>query len=153
MRKHVLSLLRGAYESSKVVTPCPESSQSRTVRFLGRTLTLRHRGIWYEPDQHVSRALMAFGLTDAKGVATPETDVGGPKASQISELRRRAKWRDPLGEFEQEDDLLTGEELKLFQSVAARFNFFAMDRPDIQKKNCCGKWPHRALKISLPSKE
>ena len=36
-------------------------------------------------------------------------------------------WR----EIEEEDDLLTGEELKLFQSVAVRFNFLAMDRPDL----------------------
>ena len=35
-------------------------------------------------------------------------------------------------EIEEEDDrLLTGEELKLFQSVAARFNFLAMDQPDL----------------------
>ena len=27
--------------------------------------------------------------------------------------------------------VITGEELKCFQSVAARFNFFAMDRPDL----------------------
>ena len=40
-RKYVLSLLRGAYELSKVVTLGPESSQFRTVSFLGGTLTLR----------------------------------------------------------------------------------------------------------------
>ena len=39
-RKHALSLLRGAYELSKVVTLGPESSQSQTASFLGRTLTL-----------------------------------------------------------------------------------------------------------------
>ena len=39
--KHALNLLRGACESSKVVTLDPESSQSRTVSFLGRTLTFR----------------------------------------------------------------------------------------------------------------
>ena len=82
--------------------------------------------------QHVSRALKALGLTDAEGVATPGTDdVGGPKASQISELRRTAKWHDPPEEVREEDDLLAGEELKLFQSVAARFNFLAIDRPDL----------------------
>ena len=71
-------------------------------------------------------------LTDAKGVATPGTDdVGGLKASRISELRRTAKWHEPPEEVREEDDLLTGEELKLFQSVAARFNFLAMDRPDL----------------------
>ena len=111
----------------------PESSQSQTASFLGRTLTLRQWGIELEPDQqHVSRALKALGLTNAEGVATPGTDdVGGPKASEISELRRTAKWRDPLEEIEDEDDLLSGEELKLLQSVAARFNFLAMDRPDL----------------------
>ena len=113
-RKHALSLLRSAHELSKVVSLSPESSQSR-------------------PDQqHVSRALLALGLTDATGVATPGTDdVGGAKASQISELRRTAKWHDPLEEVREEDDLLFGQELKLFQSVAARFNFLAVDRPDL----------------------
>ena len=53
-----------------------------------------------------------------------------PKASQISELRRTAKWHDPPGEVREEDDLLTGQELRLFQSAAARVNFLAMDRPD-----------------------
>ena len=73
-----------------------ESSQSRTVSFLDRTLTLRQLGIDYEPDQqNVSHALKTLGLTDAEGVATPGTDdVGGPKASQISELRGTAKWQD-----------------------------------------------------------
>ena len=109
--------------------------QSRTASFLGRTLTLRHWGIEFEPDQqHVSRALEALGLTDAKGVATLGTDdVDGPKASQIIELRRRPKWRDPPEEIEEEDDLLIGEKRKLFQSVAQRFNFLAMDRPDLLK--------------------
>ena len=73
-------------------------------------------------------ALKALGLTNAKGVATPGTDdVGGHKASEISELRRTAKWHDLPEEIKEEDDLLAGEELKLFQSVAARFNFFSCD--------------------------
>ena len=44
-----------------------------------------------------------------------------PRASEISRLRRTAKWSGPLEEFEEEDDLLTQEELKLFQSVAASY--------------------------------
>ena len=132
-RKHALSLLRGANELGKVVTLGPVSSQSQTASFMGRTLTLRQWRIEYEPDQqHVSRALKALGLTTAKGVATPGTDdVGGSKANEICELRRTAKWHDPLEEIKKDDDLLTGEELKSFQSVAARFNFLAMDRPDL----------------------
>ena len=46
-------------------------------------------------------------------------------------MPRTAQWHDLPEEIKEEDDLLTGEELKLFQSVAARFNFLAMDRPDL----------------------
>ena len=132
-RTHTLSLSQGAHEQSKVESLGPELSHSRTVRFLGRTLTLRKCGIEYEPDkQHVPRALKVLGRTDAQSVATPGTgDVGGLKASEISELRRTAKWREPPEEIQEEDDLLTLEELKLFQSVAVRFSFLSMDRPDL----------------------
>ena len=58
-------------------------------------------------------------------------DARGPLASEISELRRTAKWLKPPGEIKEEDDLLTGEELKLFQSVAARVTLPAIDRPDL----------------------
>ena len=90
---------------SKVVTLGHESSQSRTISFLGRTLALRQWRIEFEPDQqHVPRALKALGLTDARCVATPGTDdAGGPKASEISELRRTAKWRDPPQQIEEKN--------------------------------------------------
>ena len=49
---------------------------------------------------HVSRTLKFLGLTDARGVATPGIDdVGGLTASEISELRRKAKWREPPEEI------------------------------------------------------
>ena len=65
-------------------------------------------------------------------MATPGTDdTGGPKASQISELRRTAKWHDPPEEVREENYLLTGQEMKLFQRLAARLNFLALDRPDL----------------------
>ena len=65
-------------------------------------------------------------------MATPGTDdASNLKASGISELRRTAKWHEPPEEVKEEDDLLTGEELQLFQSVAARFSFLAVDRPDL----------------------
>ena len=127
-REHVLRLLRSAYELSKVVTLGPGPSQSRTATILGRTLTLRRWGIEYEPDQqHVSRALKALGLTGAKGVGTPGTDdVGGPKASEISEMRKTAKWHNPPEEVSEEDDLLIGEELKLFQSVSGQILLYSV---------------------------
>ena len=54
---------------------------------------MRQWRIEYEPDpQQVSRALKALGLATAQGVASPGTDdVGGPKASEISELLRTGK--------------------------------------------------------------
>ena len=65
-------------------------------------------------------------------MATPGTDdARGLKASEISESRRTAKCRELREETKEEDDLLTREELKLFQSVSARFNFLALDWPDL----------------------
>ena len=49
----------------------------------------------------------------------------------LHDHRGTAKWHDPPEEVREEDDSFTGEELKLFQSVAARFNVLAMDRPDL----------------------
>ena len=64
--------------------------------------------------------------------ATPGTDdVGGSKASEISELRRTAKWRDPPEGLKGEDELLTGAELKLSQSEAVQFNILALGRVDL----------------------
>ena len=76
----------------------------------------------YEPDQQPCPRRRLLEPT-ANGVATQS------KPTQW-ELCRTAKWHDPLEEVREEDDLLTGQELKLFQSVAARFNFLAMDMPD-----------------------
>ena len=96
-REHAFSLLQAVYELSKVVTLGPGPSHSQAVTFLGRTQTLRKRGIEYEPDkQHVPRSLKALGLTGARCVAIPGTDdVGGNKVNEISKLRRTRKWHEP----------------------------------------------------------
>ena len=78
-----------------------------------------------------SRALKALGLTDA-GVwrlQEPTRQVGPRRVRSVSCVERQ-NGTILRGEVGVEDDLLTGEELKLFQSVAARYNFLAMDRPD-----------------------
>ena len=92
-------------------------------------------------EQHVSCALKALGLTSARGVATPGTDdVGGPKASQISELRKTAKWHDPPEEIEEQDDLLTGEELKLFQcSGEIKFPRYGQAKPPVLSRKTDAK--------------
>ena len=85
-RNRALSLPRSAYELSKVVTPGPQPSQSRTASFLGRTLTLRQWGIESEPDQqHVSRALKPLGLT----LLEPMTWVGPRPAKSASCVERQ----------------------------------------------------------------
>ena len=99
---------------------------------MGRREGRKHVLSFFEFVARCIRIEHSCKLSDVKVVATPGTDdVGGPKASQISELRRTAKWHDSLELVREEDDLLTGEELKLFQSVAARFSFLAMDRQDL----------------------
>ena len=81
---------------------------------LGQSVSWEEHGycdsgeVEYEPDQeHVSRALKVLGLTDARGVANPGTDdvVGGLEASEISELRRTSKWREPPEDIKEEGDL------------------------------------------------
>ena len=67
-----------------------------------------------------------------RGVATLGTDdTGGPKASQISELRRSAKWHDCLEEVREEYDLLTGEKIEVVPECSSEIQFLAMDRPDL----------------------
>ena len=77
-REHALDLLQAVYVLSKVVTLRPGPSHSQAVTFLGRTQTLRKRGIEYEPDkQHVPRSLKALGLTGARCGAIQGTDDVG----------------------------------------------------------------------------
>ena len=123
----MLRLLRSACELSKVVTLGPGPSQSRTATILGRTLTLRQWGIEYELDQqHVSRALKALGLT-GWGLLEPTmwVDQKPVKSARCAKQQNG----NPPEEVSEEDDLLIGERMNLFQSVAARFNFLAVDRP------------------------
>ena len=74
-----------------------DQAHSQAVTFLGRTRTLRKRRIEYEPDtQNVLRSLKALGLTGARCVAIPGSDdVGGNTVSELSKLRRTAKWHEP----------------------------------------------------------
>ena len=47
-------------------------------------------------------------------------DVGGPKASEISELQ---KWNDPPEEIREEEDRLTGEELNRISEGGGKIQF------------------------------
>ena len=56
-----------------------------------------------------------------RGCALPD-----PRQARSASCAERQRGTSPSEEINEEDDLLAGEELKLFQSVAARFNFLAM---------------------------
>ena len=89
---------------------------------------MRKRRIEYEPDQqNVSRA------SKDRDTLVPEvwplqelTTLAVPNTKESSELRRTAKWHEPPEEIEEEDDLLTGDELKVLQTLV-----LAMDRRNI----------------------
>ena len=74
----------------------------------------------------MSRAfLKGVGLIDAQVVATPGTDdVGGPKASQISELRGMEKWHDPPKEIEKCRKRFFTATVCSIRKVAGRHHFF-----------------------------
>ena len=82
------------------------------------------------PATCVSR-IEGSGHTCARGVATLGIgDVGGvPNTRESSELRRTAKWHEPPEEIEEEDDLLTGDELKVLQTLVLAIG-------QIFQKNC-----------------
>ena len=80
-------------------------------------------------------------MTGARDVATPGTeDVGGPKASEISQWCRTAKWQ-ASPEVEEGDDLLPGQKLKVFPSA-----WFMDSDWDISDT-----WPLDVCGFSIPS--
>ena len=103
-RKHALSLQRGACGLSTVETLGPESSQSQTASFLGRTLTLRQWRIEYEPgQQHVSGALKALGLTiegggGGGGGGIGDANFAGCNSTSKSTVGGVAMWSPRLWE-------------------------------------------------------
>ena len=86
------------------------------IRVLNRTLRWTDKGIEYEPDQrHAEIVIKQMELTHANSVTTP----GNTEAEADAELRDKSP-------------LLTGEEATQYRALAARLNYLALDRPDIQ---------------------
>ena len=80
---------------------------------------MRMRRIEYEPDQqHVTRASKDRDTLGPEVWPLQElTMLAVPNTRESSELRRTAKWHEPPEEIEEEDDLLTENELKLLQTL------------------------------------
>ena len=75
--------------------------------------------------------LEGFGIDRCKGCGWNRRRGWAQKQVKPVNCAERQERHDPPEEVREEDDLLTGKELKLFQSVAVRFNFLAVDRPDL----------------------
>ena len=111
-------------------------------RILGRIIRYEEWGIQYEPDPvHAETVIRELGLEDARPVVTPMADQARHDDSgNLNERRRAVRSQKDLPLNippepcipEPESALLDGERLKRYQSVAARVNYLALDRPDIQ---------------------
>ena len=135
------ALLKKHYTcKSSIIGPGPGAELEG--RILGRVIRYEPWGIQYEPDPvHAEMIIRELGLEDAKPVATPLADVSHPGDAVDLASRRRAvgSQRDRSLEIPAEDTLpgpesplLEDERLKRYQSVAARLNYLALDRPDVQ---------------------
>ena len=120
-----LKWMRGKLEERfqiKTSTVGPEKEQEKEVRILNRIVRRTERGWEYEADQrHAEIIIEATRMGSANGVKTPGED---PKE----------------GEGEENEELGQEESTK-FRALAARANYLAADRQDIQyavKELCRG---------------
>jgi hypothetical protein len=108
----------------------------KQLRVLGRVITIGEMGVTYEPDQrHAEAVCRDLGIQGSNSCATPwekEASVSG-EAARSREKRKAAKKSDDDDDKEEEVlEELQGEEKTKYQSLSARLNYLALDRPDIQ---------------------
>ena len=95
---------------AKLLGPRPSDPQSLQV--LGRIVSFSEQGVVYEADpRHAERLVEELDLTEAKGVGTPG-------------VKEETK--------EGEEERLDSGATTRFRAVAARANYLAADRPDLQ---------------------
>ena len=103
----------------------PEAGQEREIRVLNRILRWESHGIVYEPDQrHAEMVIRDLSLETAGSVLTPGTRAEHDVASAPSGV--------PSVELEYEPELMSAEDSTRFRGLAARCNYLAQDRADIQ---------------------
>ena len=106
----------------------PEEGCHKEVRILNRIVRWTSTSIEYEPDQrHAEMVVKELGLEGAKPLSTPgvQGPTGAPKGGDTEAERR----------FEQADkDTAGGNPVQSskYRAIAARLNYLAQDRPDIQ---------------------
>ena len=125
-----LAWLQRCFEKRFEVTTTvlgPEKAQALEVRILNRVIRWTDAGIAYEPDpRHSEIAIRELGLDAArtKVASTPGTKEE-IAASSIPEDATCV-------EVEEESELMAPAEASLYRGIAARLNYLAQDRIDIQ---------------------
>ena len=150
-RAFVEKTLSAVYEI-KVDMAGPQAQDQKEIKILGRIISYEAGGLSYEADPgHMEAVIHELGLSGAKGAATPGVkDDADVSAAEL--LERRKGYAPPpfhigpMGEItvpsepsgalpsalrETESPELTGSQLKLYQSLAARLNYFSLDRLDL----------------------
>ena len=123
-----LAWLRAQFEQKfevKVQILGPGPGQKKEVRVLNRVIRWTDGGLEFEADQrHAEMVVRDLGLENAKAVATPGTREDQALGS-VPEVSVAV-------EIEDDSPLLGAEEATLYRGVAARCNYLAQDRVDIQ---------------------
>ena len=97
----------------------PGKGDQQEIRVLNRVIRWTAAGITYEADPRHAEIIVAGLLSGSRPVSTP----GAAKpAAEVDAAQ------SPQSD---EDSPLTGDEVGLFRSYAARANYLAMDRPDL----------------------
>ena len=96
---------------------------------MNRVISWTEEGITYEADQrHAEIVLRELGLEAAKAVTTPGSRDDADKMSDIKvEGNKLQDYNDA-----EDNELLKGTEATKFRVLAARLNYLAQDRPDVQ---------------------
>ena len=111
----------------------PEAKDDKRIEILNRVVEWVADGITYEGDpRHAIALIKGMGVEQGKGVAAP-----GVKSKDDDE--------------EGDDEELGRNEANEFRSLAARANFLAQDRVDIQYsvKRYAAEWQGRARAIGM----
>ena len=115
-------VLRARFDVSTTVVGLG-AVQVREAKVLNRIVRVDHAGWYYEADQrHGEVIIKTLNMEDAKGASTPGEDD--------------SPWKD-----EKNQEELRGRDVTGFRALAARANYLAVDRPDIQysvKEICRG---------------
>ena len=123
-----LSWMRKEFEKQWDVTAQilgPDAGQESEVRILNRIIRWTKDGLEYEPDQrHAEIAIRELGLEGSKAVSTPGTKEELALAGVPEVASKAAPVLAAL--------LMPPADAIRYRGIAARFNFLAQDRVDLQ---------------------